>query len=163
MPRGSATVGITVSGGARASKIAKALRSAGQGGGLQAALSRNLRGAADAVVNDLRRAAMNIPDRSPATRSDGDSLRRGLSRSVQMQATPKGVRFWVDGSKMPAGTRLLPFAVEKTGGWRHPVFGRDVWVNQPGSPWFKPTIQKHETDFRRAVESAMDEVARELQ
>jgi len=93
----------------------------------------------------------------------GLGLRQSIARATKLQVTAKGVRFYVDSSKMPESQRNLPRLLDSEKGWRHPLFGnREDWVDQKGGPYFGSTIKKKAPEFRRAIENAMDEVRRDL-
>lgn len=93
----------------------------------------------------------------------GLGLRESIARATKLQITARGVKFYVDSSKLPESQRNLPRLLDSEKGWRHPVFGnREDWVVQKGQPYFGSTIKKKAPEFRRAIEKAMDEVRRDL-
>jgi hypothetical protein len=48
------------------------------------------------------------------------------------------------------------------GTFRHPVFGRDIWVEQQQRPFLVPAVQQHEDAAVRGVQSAIDAVFKRL-
>lgn len=97
------------------------------------------------------------------SRKKGLGLRESIARSTKLQVTARGVRFYVDSSKMPESQRNLPYLLDSPKGWRHPLFGdREDWVDQKGQPYFGSTIKRNAPGFRRAIENAMNEVKRDL-
>ena len=59
-------------------------------------------------------------------------------------------------------TGPLAAAWEARGGWRHPVFGGDVWVHQQGRPYFLSSVAKGQDKVRTSVEAAMREAVESL-
>jgi hypothetical protein len=102
--------------------------------------------------------------RAKASASKRDfGLRRRIAAATGVQITAKGIRIRVSGSSLPPNQRSLPRHLDSPKGWRHPVFGNTSnWVNQKGGPYFAKTISKRAPTFRRAVLSAMDEIAKEI-
>jgi hypothetical protein len=93
----------------------------------------------------------------------GLGLRESIARATKLKVTARGVKFYVDSSKMPESQRNLPRLLDSEKGWRHPLFGnREDWVDQKGQPYFGATIKKKAPEFRRAIENAMNEVKRDL-
>ncbi len=168
------SVSTDVLGGHQFHELTKALRAVAvdERRGLQRAMNRQIRAAAAPVVGDVRRAALAIPDRSEARRRDQRSIRREIARATRTEILTgrrSGVRIVVDKRRLPADSTAMAHAFEKPEGWRHPVHARPdqtrsewTWVHQPGHPFFAPTIQRHEGEFRRAVIDAMNETAAEI-
>lgn len=48
-------------------------------------------------------------------------------------------------------------------GWRHPVFGHDVWVHQRGGSWFRETIADQRPDIERRLQDVLDQAAQQIQ
>lgn len=165
MPRGGAR--LRVKGNTELRDLSRSLRAVGETG-LNRAMKKRIRDAADIVADEVRQAALRIPDTSPARRRDGESLRRKIANAVQVRATANGVRLSVVGRLMPPDASGMAHAFENPRGWRHPVFGnrsqsRDdwTWVQQRGRPWFGPTIRANEPRFRAEVRKIIDDVRQE--
>lgn len=155
-------VSVHNAGAPRFKDLAKALRKSGRGD-LRTAMNKSIRTAGRPALNDVRRAALALPDVSSAKRRDNQSIRRMISKATRLQVRVSGIRIVVDRTKLPADSSMLPQAFESRKGWRHRVFGTDTWVHQPGHPWFRKTLKRHEQDFRRAIEKAMDEAAAQME
>jgi hypothetical protein len=170
----TAEVRTDVLGGHKFHELSKELRAVAtdERRGLQRKMNRQIRAAARPVVADVRRAALDIPDRSAATRRDQRSIRREIANATRTEILTgrrAGVRIVVDKRRLPADSTAMAHAFERPQGWRHPVWadpdktrGDWTWVHQAGHPWFAVTIQPHEGEFRRAVLDAMDETAAEI-
>lgn len=168
MPSQDVRVDVRLSGGRAVSGLSQRLRRAGNVE-LQATLRARIRDAASPVAQALRRAAMSLPESSPARRRDGTSLRRAIANAITVQETATGVRIYVDRNRMPADARGLGAAIENPRGWRHPVFGRPemsrsqwTWVQQSGHPWFGPTVRLHDQEFQKALADAVDDIRRQI-
>lgn len=89
------------------------------------------------------------------------SLRETLARNVKVSVTAQGVAFLVpkgiiEGWEFPARD------ADRATGWRHPVFGKDVWVTEHGSPWFATTLNEYADSFREAVMQAVQDTLEQL-
>jgi len=156
----------TVDAGQRLQRLSADIRRAGEGG-LQRKMRRNIRAAAQPAVADLRTAVMGVDvtsTRGGVARPDSSTmLRSRIASAIRVSATANRVDIRVNGRLVdPTYGDSLTRGVTGQGRWRHPVFGRDVWTQQRGVSWFYPTLARHELAFRRAVEQAMAETAREL-
>ena len=47
-------------------------------------------------------------------------------------------------------------------GFRHPVYGRDVWVSQSTRPFLLPAVQAHSDEVYRKVEEILDDITGRL-
>lgn len=139
---------------------------------LKKRFSKELRTAAKPMVPAVRAAIRRIPSKQPY-RADG--LRGRLSRATKLEVRTTGrdagVRIRVDGRKMPDKQGSLPRLVEGEGvlrgrrvdtRWRHPVFGRDVWVQQPPKPFFYKTVRSLGLRSRRNVNRVLDQISRDI-
>lgn len=66
----------------------------------------------------------------------------------------------------PAGERFIDAhrKINRTGSFRHPVYGTDRWVEQAGpADWFDGPFRDAKADIERAVKTAMDRAFAELQ
>jgi len=129
---------------------------------LMTALRRNIRVAGERAADASRR---EVDSGGPSK----TGLRMGIAAGIKvkvMTGARAGVTIVASSAQMPAGKGSLVRAWEIGGGsakgWRHPVFGKDVWVTQKGHPYFAKTIFDRRNDVRAAVEKAMEEAARSL-
>lgn len=175
MPDGIVHASLTteVRGGHQFTDVAKALRNVANRDdrrSLQSAMNREIRTAGRPVVVAVRRAALAIPDLSPARRRDNRSIRAEIANAVRMQiltgSRNPGVRILCEQRRLPEDSRGMAASFEGRRGWRHPVFPRHdqtrtewTWVHQPGHPWFRPTARNHDDEFRRAVVDAVKQTA----
>lgn len=162
MPKRTArpVLGMNVGGISDFTTLADKLRAAGNGG-LSDELKRELRRAGEDIVQALKREVMSFEDRSDARRQDGKSFRTELAQAITYQVSTKGLRVYVDRAKLPADSKLLPWAFEKAS-FRHPVFGGATWVTQRGHPWFAPTIAKYTPRVQENVTAAVEKFLRSL-
>jgi len=64
---------------------------------------------------------------------------------------------------MPRGFSNAPKRLNAASGWRHQVFGQDVWVSQRGRPgWFDDTIARFKPAAERGAQRAMDSMAERI-
>jgi hypothetical protein len=125
-------------------------------GKLRAAMRRS----ATPIIQDVRMAALALP----ARRAKHTGLRARLAAGVGVQVGVGGnarMRFI---TKMPPGQEELPRG-EDSGlrGWRHPVYGHDVWVHQRGGSWFRETIADQRPDIERRLQDVLDQAAEQIQ
>lgn len=152
--------------------LANRMRAAGAGD-LQLKLRRNLRAAAQPVLNDLRVAVRAVEVSSSrggaAHPSYSRQLRERVAKALRISVAYRGVRFAVQGQAMgdeKYGAALAKYLDGELPGyrrWRHPVFGQDrVWEEQNGRPWFFVTIMANADQFEAACEQAVNEVIGEI-
>jgi hypothetical protein len=153
-------MGMNVGGISDFVALSEKLRAAGNGG-LADELKRELRRAGEEIVQALRREVASFEDRSDARRQDGKSFRAELSQAITYQVSSKGLRVYVDRAKLPADSKLLPWAFEKAS-FRHPVYGGATWVTQRGHPWFAPTIAKYSPRVQETCTAAVERFLQSL-
>jgi hypothetical protein len=155
---------------------------------LRANLQKQIRLATAPVLADLKQAAMDISTKadSPTRTSLGSGntaramhagsrkiqskrdhgLRATIARAIQLKITlngPRtGVRLRVDTTQLPAEQGKLPGYLDSGQGWRHPIFGTDVWVTQKGKPWWGVTIDKHVDEIRQRISAAVKDTTDQL-
>ena len=129
---------------------------------LMTALRRNIRVAGEKAADASRREV----DSGGASKT---GLRLAIAAGIKvkvMTGVRAGVTIVASSAQMPAGKSSLVRAWEigsgSAKGWRHPVFGQDVWVTQTGHPYFAKTIYDQRDSVRAAVEAAMVEAADSL-
>lgn len=135
---------------------------------LKTALRRNIRQAAG-VAADASRAQAEQAGGTVSANPRSTGLRAGIAAGIQvkvMTGKRAGVTIVASSKAMGAGRESLVRAWEIGGGsargWRHPVYGHDVWTTQRGHPYFAKTIFDHRPGIRAAVESSMTEAAASL-
>lgn len=149
------SIHISVDGAFKLRDLSKRLKAAGRGD-LRKRLRKGIANAARPVVADVRAAAVRIPAVAP----DG-TLRRDIAKAIVLRNRQSGVTIAVRTSRLGSKAALPRLFERQT--FRHRVFGRDVWVNQRGHPWFAPTTARAAPALRAAVVAEIDAVARELE
>ena len=123
-------------------------------------LRQAMRRSATPILQDLRQAALALP----ARKGKHSGLRARLAKSVGVQlgvGSNARMRFITkmddpEEAELPRG--------EDSGerGWRHPVFGHDVWVHQVGGSWFRETIADQRSDIERRLQDVLDQAAQQI-
>lgn len=114
---------------------------------LMAALRKNLKAAADPIAGQVKGAA-GWSSRIPGAVSVGTSFSKkntGVFIKVNRKKAPHARAFENQG---------------KAGTFRHRVFGRDVWVNQPARPFLFTQAGRNMPQVVEAAGRAVDEAAR---
>lgn len=128
---------------------------------LRRALRKRLREAATPAVAAAKQAVLNAPTTGDVSTGLRQDIADGIKVSI-LTGNTAGVVI-----KSGAGNDLHPKSIvrafDKAKGWRHPVYGNDVYVNQPGHPYFAAVISKFRADVTKAVEQAMTDAAKTLQ
>jgi hypothetical protein len=126
-------------------------------------LQRDLAGKLRAALEPAKGAALaslaSIPSKGL---SQAEPLRAAIAGqmvvSARLSGTMAGARVRV--KKGPARFRSAPKRLNRRGGWRHRVYGRNVWVHQVGKPdWFDGPMKAGREGYRRAVHAAMQDAA----
>lgn len=133
------------------------------------ALRRDLMKAMRAALEETKQQAhSNLMGVSSAGLSGGESLRSAVASQMKAEARlsgrSTGARLRVRRKGMPRSFRNAPKALNNPSGWRHQVYGRDVWVQQVAVPteWFdRATRQGHDRD-REAVLQVMEDMAERI-
>lgn len=95
-------------------------------------------------------------------------LRARIAACVQEWARLEGnfvsVGIEVNSALMPDGQHSLPLMLDGRKIWRHPVFGdMENWVGQMSHPFFAQAMVLYGPATRRAVDRAIEELARKLE
>lgn len=127
-----------------------------------------LRTAASRGADDAKREVLGEPPGGGAgQRSTG--LRTGLAGGVKVSIRSgreaqdgtvkgEGVRVTVGDSRLKdEQSPMVKAYMART--FRHPVFGRDVYVNQRGKNWFYGTLMRNRDDYQRAIVNAIEAAA----
>ena len=127
---------------------------------------RELRATAAPMVPAVRASIAAIPVKGTG---GSTGLRRRLQRAARLIVRTSGrsamVRVLVDPKRMPDGQKALPQYMEGAGGhtrWRHPVFGRDPWVQQPSHAYFFPVVRRLGPASRVAASRAVRSVTKDI-
>lgn len=105
----------------------------------------------------LRQVAAPIAAGARRRASWSTRIPRAIRTSVSFSVQRPGVRIRVDGKAAPHAR-----AYEGLSGmtFKHPVFGRDVWVTQQARPFLFPAARKAAPDVARAVNDAVQAAAK---
>lgn len=109
-----------------------------------------LKRSADLVVAEAKRNASwstRIPD--------------AIRTRAMLAKRKQGVTIYVRSAKAPHG-RALEGVGTRGNTFRHPVFGRDKWVEQKKRPFIFPAVVKHSQSVRDAIDEAVAAAARKL-
>jgi hypothetical protein len=128
-------------------------------------LTKAIRVAAKELCDSAKSRIKGMSSRSNGRRAGG-SLRAKIASkttvTVKVTGPKVGVRIGVMTSGMPRGFAAAGSATNDAG-WRHPVFGRGVWVNQSGLPgWFDRTLEAGGDDTRRKIQDVINDFADRL-
>jgi len=145
--------------------LVRALRAEDDGKQLRKELARNMRAAlrpaaAEAKSSIMAMSSAGLPT-APALRS---SVAKKIRPEVKLGGRWSGARVKAFKTKNVRNFPNAPKRLNRAGGWRHPVFGnREVWVQQRGkTDWFDRSFEGRESEYRAAVEQAMEDTARRI-
>lgn len=120
---------------------------------------KRLRDAGQAGVKDVQNRLLT------ATSHSNTGLRAGLAAgtkvSIKSGVRTAGVSITTTGAKLPAAKQAMVKAYNQPS-LRHPVFGRDVYVDQRGRPYFGSVLDERKPDMARAVSMALEDAARTI-
>ena len=152
--------------------LVHALKAEANGKDLRRDVLRGMRAAAQPAAVAVKAAIMSMPSKGVHTGDGGSrslraSIAAGIKVHVKLSGKAKhiGVTIAAHSRGMPRKFRRAPKYLNRKRPWRHPVFGnRDVWVSQvsrrPG--WFDDTLKAYRPVVLRAVDEALDNVARRI-
>ncbi len=126
---------------------------------LATATRRRLRQAGTETIDDMKRVVASGPGRGRVGVKAG--IAAGLSTAVATGKRTQGVRIRGTAAKLPEGHQAMLRLFNKRI-FRHRVFGRDVWAEQKGRPFFGSTIKRHEDNMTNAVRAALEDAARQI-
>lgn len=153
-PRGQG-VAITVVFGPELKAIASALRTVDNG--LPSKLRADLKRDAKPLVNRAKAAARAIPVRI----GDEKNLRRVIARGIKVQAsTTKRAQVRIVTSMPDASEAIIPRGLDSPKGFRHPVFGTNVWVTQTAmvpNQWFFNAMKDGQKEVNESVTKTIKE------
>lgn len=130
---------------------------------LKAQLRKEFRTIGGRVVADIQNVVRRPPMEQGTSGAAGTGLREDLASNVKMTLSTGANAGIVIAERMndQAHPRGLAVGYGKMDGWRHPIFGTDVWVQQKGRPYFKPVIDKRRGEVNIAVRRAMVNAAKQ--
>ncbi|MGZ4518874.1 MAG: hypothetical protein ACXVXO_00310 [Mycobacteriaceae bacterium] len=106
----------------------------------------------------IKEAAQGVADAVKAETSWSSRIPAAVRVKPSFSARVTGVTVEVDGKKAPEARPINNKG--KSGTFRHRVFGRDVWVNQPARPFFDAAIRGKTPDIERRIAQVANDVAR---
>jgi hypothetical protein len=145
--------------------VSAKLRKAGATKAVRRSFSRNLRATAAPMVPAVRASIAAIPVKGPKSTGLRKRLQKATRLKVRTTGRSASVAILVDPKKMPDGQKALPQYMEGAEGhtrWRHPVYGHDVWVTQPPSPYFFKTVRPLGVASRIAAAKVVLDITREI-
>jgi hypothetical protein len=140
--------------------LARKLKQVGDGRVVPREFRKALRKAGLPALAAGKNAARSLPSRNTG-KSD---LRRNMARAMVMRISVTGEpQMKIGVAKKTLGTqRNLP-KLTNQGTWRHPVFGRDVWVVQSSVPgWFDDVMRAQASNVTREIENVMKDFERRI-
>ncbi|WP_205447075.1 hypothetical protein [Candidatus Frankia alpina] len=130
---------------------------------LRKELAKNMREALTPAAAEARSGIMAMS----STMSTSPALRPAIAKKIRPEVKLGGR--WsgarVKAKKTPGLREFAnaPKRTQRSAGWRHRVFGRDVWVVQHGKiKWFDEALSGRAAHYREAVMEAMEDMARRL-
>ncbi|MEU1602687.1 hypothetical protein [Micromonospora matsumotoense] len=145
--------------------LGKALKQEADGKKLRRDLARELRQSLEPAKSEVRSSLMSmqsggLPVSGPPLRT---AVLKGLKAEARLAGRSTGARLRIKRTPGVRGFANAPKRLNRPGGWRHKVFGRDVWVQQEGQPgYFDKTIKNNAAKYRRAVIEVMEKTARRI-
>lgn len=145
--------------------LGRAVRAEADGKALRKDLLKHLRKTADPIKQEAKSNLLGI---ASAGLSQGQPLRQAVASQIKAEARlsgrSTGVRLKVRRKGMPRGFDNAPKALNNPQGWRHRVYGRDVWTQQVALPgeWFDRATRRKHSELRKAVIEAMNETAKRV-
>lgn len=126
---------------------------------LSTALRKRLRAAAKPAVDEVKATLLAAPSKGGSK----DHLRRTLADGTKVSITTgkdAGITIVTSGAKLPAPR--LAKAYNKQA-FKHPVFGnREVWVTEPGHPYFG-RVYRHRPQMRQAALQALADAVKSME
>ena len=145
--------------------LARALGRESDGKKFRRELAKNMRNALEPAKAEVRSALMGMG--SAGIPVEGAPLRATVLSQLKAEARltgrSTGARIKIRRRGMPRGFVNAPKRLNRQRGWRHQVFGRDVWVQQVGEPeYFDRPLREGHAKYRAAVLEAMEDMARRI-
>ena len=125
---------------------------------LYAALRKRLRTLGRDLINDMQG---ELDASGPMTRAIAAGLKASISKG-NANGKGAGLRIRATATKLPDGKKQMIKAYNKAA-FRHPVFGdRNVWLEQPGRPYFGKVIIDKREAVADGVRLALAEALRDM-
>jgi hypothetical protein len=124
---------------------------------LRTTLRRRILDVAKIAAGDVKAEVLK-PPLHPAAQPTHRGLREGIAAGIGVSILTGNSRLGVQITSRGQMAR----AWDKPQGFRHRVFGQDVWVTGYGRPYFRDRIGTHTADVTKAVEAAMTEAVASL-
>lgn len=165
---------VTLAGGAKFRDLARDIRRAK--GTLRRDVAQALRAATTPLVKELQQATLHAdlhgfpgsgPDRFTghvASKGVRRPMSRAISGDVSTSAADPRARVILDVAKVPPRIRaLVPYFAGKHR-LRHPLMGnRSAWFAQHAPNVWWPIINRHERDYVRKVDDALDKARQRME
>lgn len=141
-----------------------AMAAEADGKALRRDLLREMRTVGKPLVPDLQSAVRAVPAADAMVHEPRlrDAVASQVTVGARLSGSSTGLKVTVGTKKDPRGFKFAGRKLNRRGGWKHPVFGRDVWVTQQGQEWFEPTILRRRDEVARAVLDAVESMARRI-
>lgn len=145
--------------------LARRLGEQADGKRLRRELSKDLRQALEPARQQVRSGLMGMG--TAGIPVDGPPLRTvvlsKLKAESRLTGRSTGARLRIRKKGMPRGFDNAPKRLNSKKGWRHPVHGGDVWVQQTGEPdYFDRPTRQHKAAYRAAILKVMNAHARRI-
>lgn len=142
--------------------LGKALGAEADGKKLRRQLAKDLRTALEPALGEIRTGLMGMPSQGVMP-TEGGPLRtevlKHLKAEARLSGRSTGARIRLK-KRGPRGFEMAGRRLNRKKGWRHRVFGRDVWVKQIGRPgWFDDPTKENRARYRAAVLGVMNDTA----
>ena len=149
----------------RYKRLARNLREAGRGD-LQRKLTRAIRQEGAPALAAVRSAFLSIDVTSASGPGGGGStgLRGRVAAATRISILGSGIRVQVNAKRVdPRYGRTLTYGLDGLGRWRYPIYGnRNNWGQNYGTEVFYTTLRRFEPNWRRGIQRAMDDTARQI-
>lgn len=111
----------------------------------------------DEIKPAVQKAQARVRTLPTPSQAGSTGLRRRVSRGVKIQnGGPSLVR--VITTMVDPSEAIIPRGLDRTAGWRHPVFGnKDNWVRQRGYSWFRETLADARPDIVGALTDVLED------
>lgn len=144
-------------------RLVAALDAESDGKELGRDLTEELTHVVEPAVRAAQAAIMSMSSSTELTPGLRSTVASHTHARVRLTGQHPSVGIAVDKTGMPRDFSNAPKRLNSRKGWRHNVFGRDVWVTQRGKPgWFDDTIAKFKPAAERAAGKALDNVAERI-
>jgi len=142
-------------------------RKIGSDGGakvLRRELAKDLRTALKPAAADAKGALRGAVRSTGATKPAlVPAIARTIRPQINLTARRTGASIRVRKTPKVRNFANAPMRFNRRAGWRHKVWGKDVWVHQTGAPgWFDNAMKRGRPQYRAAIKKALDNYAGRL-